>query len=719
MSTVPSAPSLDTRARWWWVPYLYLLRVQIITGLVLLVAPPVALFSPLFRGLFDLDYGPWWHTATGMALVTLAAFSAAWTLLATTWATAHNAPERFGTHRINWVRYPITWPQRELFAVLAMPTVLTAAGYSWWASGVPVWTSIAGVVAGVVGAVAVLLLARSHANRLQRAVHRHAPRGVVPKLVRRIVDAFDRPNIREGFLDARTGELAQGHMLAWVVFTFSATLYAAIGIGKWVRIGYEANVPTLACVLLLLLMVCWLLDGLTFFFDRYRLPSLAVLGAVALIVGVLPLPGGDHVYRTMEHPPDASPWAHEVLRIGSRTPILIAATGGGIQAAAWTARVLTGIDQALSEKPADLRTAYTKSIRLLSTVSGGGVGAMYFAERYKAKGFDRRALDDVVAKAEASSLDDVAWGATYPDAIATFFPPVRSIFGDRGQALESAWTRSLDVARPLSEWRTEVWSDERPANIFNATLVDTGERFLIGTSRLGWHERRGLRNFEEVYERRDLQVVTAARLAASFTYVSPATRTAESRRAYHVVDGGYYDDYGMATLIEWLNEALEGVGGAGSFPRVLVIQIRSDPGEQRLQPDRWHGPFYQLWAPAETLLNVRSTGQISHNDEEFERLQKLWKEQHLEIDNVIFRFCGEHPPLSWHLTGLEKRAIESEWNKHVVDGRGLRAIQDFLLGQPLKGVDTDKPFDVPPAPCSPPGPSPWRQLVSTVAGGRK
>jgi hypothetical protein len=246
----------------------------------------------------------------------------------------------------------------------------------------------------------------------------------------------------------------------------------------------------------------------------------------------------------------------------------------------------------------------------------------------------------------------------------------------------------------MSDWRTQVWSDERPANIFNATLVDTGERLLMGTSRLGWHPERGLQNFEEAYPDREIQVVTAARLAASFTYVSPATRPANRGAAYHVVDGGYYDDYGMTTLTEWLDEALQGVGDATEFPRVLVIQIRSDPGGQAGAPDRWHGPFYQLLAPAETLLNVRATGQISGNDEGFERLQQLWKDRHVEIDNVVFRFCGEHSPLSWHLTRRDKDAIESEWQALTIPTRPeLSAIQAFLRRQPLPA------YDVPLTPC--------------------
>jgi len=393
-----------------------------------------------------------------------------------------------------------------------------------------------------------------------------------------------------------------------------------------------------------------------------------------------------------------SPWSYQVLQRGSATPILVAATGGGIQAAAWSARVLAGIDESLS---ADLKDEFTDSIRLFSTVSGGGVGVMYFAERYRAGHFDHQygRPNAVVQRAEVSSLDDAAWGAAFPDAIATFLPPIRMIFGDRGQALEVAWTRSQEVGRLLSDWRTEVWSDVRPANIFNATLVDTGERLLIGTSRVGWRQKRGLRNFEDVYPDREIQVVTAARLAASFTYVSPATRTDAHETPYHVVDGGYYDDYGMTTLTEWLDEALEGVGGEASFPQVLVIQIRSDSGRANPSANTWlHGVLYQAWAPVETILKVRTTGQISHNDEEFERLQRLWKDKNVKIYNVVFRFCGEHPPLSWHLTETEKNAIEAEWQRQR-EGPGVQAIRNFLRHQPIADTRADAPLDVPLTPC--------------------
>ncbi len=428
---------------------------------------------------------------------------------------------------------------------------------------------------------------------------------------------------------------------------------------------------------------------------------------VLTLVGFIPLPGNDHTYVTWNASEDRSASPADVLKIGEHRPILIAATGGGIQAAAWTAQVLTGIDKALG---AELADRYVRSIRLMSTVSGGGVGAMYFAQRYRPKSngelfFAHDELDTIVAEATTSSLDDIAWGVVYPDLIGLLFPPIRTRLGDRAQAMERAWTRTTHVDQNsvgalLGQWRTQVWSAQRPANIFNATIVDSGERLALGTTRLGFHIQRGLRNYEDIYKTRDVQIVTAARLAASFTYVSPAAR-ADQGEPYHVVDGGYYDDYGIATLIEWLDEALEELGrpaDGGPVDRVLVIQLRSSPADADAKAKGDSGALYQIGAPVETLLNVRTTGQRSHNDEEFERLQRLWRGRGVEIDNVIFRYCGEHPPLSWHLSGRDKQRIKDSWAAEA-NGPGIAAIRKFFANEPIAPQNEEYPDDAPVLPC--------------------
>ena len=64
--------------------------------------------------------------------------------------------------------------------------------------------------------------------------------------------------------------------------------------------------------------------------------------------------------------------------------ILVAAGGGGIQASAWTARVLTGLEEICAEKRPG---RFSQSVKLLSGVSGGSVGIMYFVTACKLEGF--------------------------------------------------------------------------------------------------------------------------------------------------------------------------------------------------------------------------------------------------------------------------------------------------------------------------------------------
>jgi len=56
---------------------------------------------------------------------------------------------------------------------------------------------------------------------------------------------------------------------------------------------------------------------------------------------------------------------------GKRTLVVVTAAGGGIQASAWTAQVLTGLHERY-------KNTFTQSIGVISAVSGGSVGVMFF-----------------------------------------------------------------------------------------------------------------------------------------------------------------------------------------------------------------------------------------------------------------------------------------------------------------------------------------------------
>jgi len=120
----------------------------------------------------------------------------------------------------------------------------------------------------------------------------------------------------------------------------------------------------------------------------------------------------------------------------------------------------------------------------------------------------------------------------------------------------------------------------------------------------------------------------STRFSASFPYVSPAARTNVEGQAAHIVDGGYYDNYGVSSLVKWLDAQLEKKDN--TIKRVLIPEIRGarfgiDPpdsngcsttravGKDRRSNRGW---FYQAFAPASTVLNVRDAGQRINNEAE-------------------------------------------------------------------------------------------------------
>jgi hypothetical protein len=382
------------------------------------------------------------------------------------------------------------------------------------------------------------------------------------------------------------------------------------------------------------------------------------------------LPWSDHYYAVKNRTAGTNPAAVTAPQISSITDkkpaadsiIVVAASGGGIQAAAWTARVLTGLEKEFGE-------SFGKSIRLISSVSGGSVGAMYFLNEYTPAGAPAGAeLDRIVQRAQASSLGQIAWGVVYPD-----FLRLVTSFGfrsDRGRALEEAWLRKDvewarrgNIQRGLVEWREDVKAGWRPGSIFNATIADTGERLMLSTIDLPTSEGKKIQHhLFETLNGKDISVLTAARLSASFPYVSPAARANINNEAAHIVDGGYYDNYGISSLVEWLDRELSKPDQ--QIQKVLVLRIHDSRTGGSCEFASSRGWFYQAFAPIATLLNVRSTSQLAHNEIQLKLLIEKWKDA-VQIVPVVFEFNGTNPPLSWHLNEREKEELRQKWQDEL------------------------------------------------------
>jgi hypothetical protein len=268
--------------------------------------------------------------------------------------------------------------------------------------------------------------------------------------------------------------------------------------------------------------------------------------------------------------------------------------------------------KSLNEKAApDKQISFHNSILLMSGVSGGSVGLESWLREYPTSGepanvrfaslIDMR--NQITNTTGCSSLEGVAWGLIFPDFLHLLFPfPVATGY-DRGWALQAAIQHNqaaygtdpkrqecgegqpnvppnvslISLARELGD----ADGPRLPAFTLNATVAETGDRMLlsnydvpISDNPMGLSDLLPAASFLDIYAKckdndrcgappplkkppqtmTDLSLTAAARLSASFTYVSPMPRVERDvlTRAYHYADGGYYDNDGTGSAIEFL-----------------------------------------------------------------------------------------------------------------------------------------------------------------------
>jgi hypothetical protein len=363
----------------------------------------------------------------------------------------------------------------------------------------------------------------------------------------------------------------------------------------------------------------------------------------------------------------------------------------------------------------------------------------------------------------------------------SLFPQLRSI--DRGWALEAALLQNYkqnpcfqsagnetlgslaEKALPPAKGSLSS-SPYVPAFAFNATESETGERFVLANYRVqrfkstadepliaaGGNQytpslqpfeppqtqpaasylyslqhdryRDSLANPEIPHPVPDIGWPTAARLSATFPWVSPISILKApfgkwQNYGNHLADGGYYDNDGLATAMEFLWSAygdaarvdqcrhsadpncldsvvippappdhLKRTGPlkqrkrpvhlrskakhvenrqVAEVPKVLLIEIRNSPWQEfKLSPGNTPAdPVAQTIAPLLTLVHAWNGGQPSRNQRELMLLQVALAGK-VDLHHVVFTFHGPNDKsqtLSWHLTPQDKQQIKDQWDQ--------------------------------------------------------
>lgn len=542
--------------------------------------------------------------------------------------------------------------------------------------------------------------------------------------------AFDRLLARiapgPGYTDPpdKDGEIycRPGHWQQFVVLGFVIAAYMIL---RALTLGWKVRpdpplLPTLFFAVLELALISTVLAGASFFLDYYRIPALLVL-VLALALSYA-YSERDYTFPTPKtragiDPPKllevaaAKNRSIPADRSGKRTLVVITAPGGGIHAAAWTAQVLSGLHYRYGDD-------YARSLFLISAVSGGSVGTMYYAANFNV--LQDPALQDasrdvevrqhcraIVERAGGSGLEAIGRGLVFHDLPAGALPLIR-VSGNRGTTLDECWQERLDIpgqksplGRFLGDWRQPTLEGKLPVVVFNSTEVESGRRMLFSPVYSDRRESLSVEperqaapvEFSRTFGDYDVGVATAARLSATFPYVTPTATSDVLDEMGHMADGGYADNEGIETAADWISKLINQIAVPNAepspFDRVLILRIRHqvpadplDDADQEQKKQARDGFQFAAFGPLKAILTVRGASQIERGQVEVDFLRdvpaKIPGANHgitIESMFIDFKFSiqDEPPPLSWKLSPREFVRYQKAWDSLKND----KVIQDI------------------------------------------
>lgn len=261
--------------------------------------------------------------------------------------------------------------------------------------------------------------------------------------------------------------------------------------------------------------------------------------------------------------------------------VLVAAEGGGIRALNWTAETLIRLDSIIP--------GFSRHVYALSGVSGGGVGTVFYtaflrdvAEINRSGRFEqfRKVIRDDYLSAVSSTL-------LFPESIQRLVPvPFPAL--ERAKWLEDSWAGSYrnNLGLPtLDSSLTQLYQTPNgynynlPSLVLNGTLAESGQKIITSNLKLDPHYFKNVVSTLDVVGT-DVPLKTAASLCSRFPVVTNGgliqkdTLLGNGRKQHyggHVVDGGYFDNSGVETCIQLLNNLVPSIRRLDTAERVTII----------------------------------------------------------------------------------------------------------------------------------------------------
>lgn len=323
------------------------------------------------------------------------------------------------------------------------------------------------------------------------------------------------------------------------------------------------------------------------------------------------------------------------------TIYVVCAMGGGSRAGYFTASVLQSIADSLPD--------FWDHTLLYSTISGGSVGTYHYIKR-KVEGekADPAYLQEIYRRNyNTSGMFGLLLGDAFEGAFGGFIgrakkylkidPVTAPPYRDRNVRIRQEYELSLRAAlsgkpstinskfKNLTGGKTPIpdrfqsfaydQKDAIPIHLVNTFEINTGRRtvlspYVVDDTTIFSNAILPLQDtaFSKFIANQDISYREAVNMSELFPFLSAAS-TIGDNSDYQFVDGGYFENYGLATAFDVIHQLK-------SHHKELTNRLKVILIKNSLQPPTLKKKTRQLIAPLVGVINAPFTGHANHFQEE-------------------------------------------------------------------------------------------------------
>lgn len=349
--------------------------------------------------------------------------------------------------------------------------------------------------------------------------------------------------------------------------------------------------------------------------------------------------------------------------------ILVSASGGGLRSAYWTLRVLQHADSLVGGKLAP-------DIRLMTGASGGMFGLTYFRELYmrEIQGEELDRFSPVYLQNISKDLLNRIGFRYFTDF---FLPNLKLRIDNKEYDKETGYAFDQQMKSNMPEFSQRTIGDyyeweqsgKIPQLIITPTVLNQGKKLYISSSPISYMaspgkitsfyqtKSRGIEfnSFFEGQDPKDLQIVTALRMNATFPYILPLVEL-PSEPIMTVLDAGAMDNYGSEASVRFLYEFKDWF--LENVEEVIFLTIRDNVREDPISDLANRSIGSKLFSPVGGGYYSMNQSRDMTN-EDLIKYVKAWYPGQIEVFSFEYpRELSENAAsLSFHLTSREKQNI--------------------------------------------------------------